>query len=58
MTQQEKENKAELSAALVRVSIQRLTAGEKDKDDHIQVLEATVARLVWLCKQPIEAPAE
>lgn len=52
MTQQEKIRRAEESYKLVKISIQKQEAGMKDKDDHIQLLELTIGRLMWLVKEP------
>lgn len=54
MTQEEKITKSEQSMKLVKKSIQSLEDGMKDKDDHIQLLELTVARLMWIIKEPID----
>lgn len=55
MTDKERGDKAEQSMKLVKKSIQSLTDGMKDKDDHIQLLELTVGRLMWLCKEPTDS---
>ena len=54
MKQVEKIKKAEQSYKLVKKSIQSLEDGVKDKDKHIQLLELTIGRLMWIIQQPID----
>lgn len=58
MTDEVRKKAVETSYEIVKASIARLERGEKDKDDHIQVLELTIGRLVWLCKQPTDTNTE
>ncbi len=56
MTDQQRADKSEQSMKLVKKSIQSLEDSMKDKDDHIRLLELSVARLHWLCQQKTTYP--
>ncbi len=58
MTDIERAEKAQRHMDLVKLSINSLSEGRKDKDDHIRLLELTIGGLTWLCKQPTIYPEE